>query len=199
MFYPLLSLKTNTFAEWWLNIASFSLGQELLASSNLNIHKSGGKTLGWDPNLMRPNNAQPLLPSLGTRPLRIGKHCSEHLPVLPNSLFHICSVVFLLQTPLSCARRISMTLINKFNARIQAHVMCPLDGAQHDWRRNNDLRLKYLCACDWLPVCFWPLSLLPNNADYGVFSCPRGGSKSSRGSVQRAAVKCQKIAACRHI
>lgn len=42
------------------SMCSFSAGQELLASSNLNIHKSGEKTLGSAPKFMKHNVMQPI-------------------------------------------------------------------------------------------------------------------------------------------
>lgn len=55
----LLSPKTKTFDEWWVNVI-FPAVQELLATSNLNIHKSGERILGSFPNSMKRKAARPL-------------------------------------------------------------------------------------------------------------------------------------------
>lgn len=145
MFYPLLSLKTNT---WWVMgvCTFFSRGQELLASSNLNIHKSGGKTLGSVPiirwSIMLPS---PLLPALRTRPLRVCK-------ILYAPLSHSLSLTlpYLLLPPSRSARQISKQLINEFNARIHAHIMCPLEkehqGRKYSLERNSSCAVWTLCV-----------------------------------------------------
>lgn len=110
---------------WWvmgLWVFFFSAGQELMASSNLNIHKS--KKRLWAQFQIRRSITIliPPLSALKTRPLRVYQHCSHYFRILSLSL---CPSLFLL--PSRAVRQISEQLINEFNARIHAHIMCQLE------------------------------------------------------------------------
>lgn len=144
----------------------FSAEQELLASSNLNIHKSGEKTLGSVPNSWSITLLSPLLPALRTRPLRVCLHCSQHFPILS---LRLCPYLF--HPPSRSVRQISEQLINEFNARIHAHIMCQLGKEPQLQGRSYNLdghsscagcevfACVFVAACSLLPGCH--LSPLP--------------------------------------
>lgn len=123
-----------------------SAGQELLASPNLNIHKSRESTLGSVPNLMKHIGSAHHCP-----PLRYLRGFANIVRITFSFSLSLSLSPFLFLPPSRFVRQIREQLIKEFNARIHAHIMGQLEKEPQLQGRSYNLEGHLSCAeCELL-------------------------------------------------